>query len=193
VNTDWLTDAFTRGGSLWDTNYTSCRRGVPSGTLICDLPYANTRVIIVWLPVNTNWLTDAFTRGGTLWDTNYTSFRHGVPSRTEATLLACRLFQGTPLTSQVLDVSSRTKKLASACWFSRCTTVLWLYLVTLRHLPSPNVAYRNWKWTNITQLTSNHCNAKWCTKTTKILTFAWTMVVDHKTLPFGFVWTSSPH
>ena len=56
----WLIDAFTRGDSLWDTNYTSCRRGVPSGTLTCDLLYANTRVISVRPPVSTDWLTDVF-------------------------------------------------------------------------------------------------------------------------------------
>jgi hypothetical protein len=48
----WLTDASSRGGPLWDTNYTSCRSGVPSGILTCDLPYANTCVIIVWHPVS---------------------------------------------------------------------------------------------------------------------------------------------
>jgi len=84
----WVIDAFTRGGSLWDTYYISCWRGVASGTLTCDVPYANTRIIIVRLPVSTDWLIDAFTRGVSLLDTNYTSCRRGVPSGTEATLLA---------------------------------------------------------------------------------------------------------
>jgi len=57
MSTDRMTDAFTRGVALWDTNYTCCRRGVPSGTLTCDVPYANTRVIIVRPPVGTDRLT----------------------------------------------------------------------------------------------------------------------------------------
>ena len=74
----WLIDAFTCWVTLWDTNYMSCRHGVRSGTLTSDLPYANTRIIIVQLPVSTDWLIDAFTGGVSLWDTNYTSCRRGV-------------------------------------------------------------------------------------------------------------------
>jgi len=82
VSTDWLTDAFTCGVSLWDTNYTSCRGGVPSGTVTFDLPYANTHVIIIRCPVSTDWLIDVSSRGGSFWDTNYMSCRHRVPSGT---------------------------------------------------------------------------------------------------------------
>ena len=78
----WLIDAFTCWVTLWDTNYMSCRHGVRSGTLTSDLPYANTRIIIVQLPVSTDWLIDAFTGGVSLWDTNYTSCRRRVPSGT---------------------------------------------------------------------------------------------------------------
>jgi len=31
-------------------------------------------------------------------------------------------------------------------------------------MPYPNVTCRHWKWTYMTQKTSNDCNAKWCTK-----------------------------
>jgi hypothetical protein len=88
VSTDWLTDAFTRGGPLWDTLQPACWISIWELSLTCELPYANTRIIIVRLPVSTDWLIDASSRRGSFWDTNYTSCRCGVPSGTEATLLA---------------------------------------------------------------------------------------------------------
>ena len=54
---------------LWVTLQPACWVSVWELSLTCELPYANTRVIIVRLPVSTDWLTDAFTRGGHLWDT----------------------------------------------------------------------------------------------------------------------------
>jgi hypothetical protein len=66
-------------GSLWATLRPACWVSVWELSLTCELPYANTRVIIVWLSVSAEWLTDTFTCGGSLWDTYYMSCRRGVP------------------------------------------------------------------------------------------------------------------
>jgi hypothetical protein len=123
--------------------------------LTCDLPYANTRVIIVRLPVNTDWLIDASSRGGSIWDKIYTSCRRGA----DLWFAVCRhtRYNGmTPCEHWLIDWHVHTRKLSlrhfATCLLNLCLRTefnLWVpYANTRVIIVRPLWALTNW-WTRL--------------------------------------------